>query len=283
MLASKVNSALRLLSDSESSGILPLNEDNTRLLKTRHPQGEEQFSDLLLEGPEALFGSYAYEAVDGALIQKTAREVKGAAGPSNLDSDGWRRILTSASFGAHSTNLCAALAAMARKLCLVCYCGEDGSLEAFLACKLIPLDKNPGLRPIGVGEVLRRIMGRAVMRTFRRSILESSGGLQLCAGQPGGCEAAVHAMCAIFDDDECDAVLVVDADNAFNRINRKVMLHNICIACQVIASYVINSYNQHARLFVTSGVARQGGLVMLYLPKNLFTKNECKRSSMTWA
>ena len=34
---------------------------------------------------------------------------------------------------------------------------------------------------------------------------------------------------------------------------------------------------------LVSGVATQGGLVMLYLPKILFTKNECKRSSMTWA
>ena len=107
-----------------------------------------------------------------------------------------------------------------------------------------------------MGEVLHRIMGRAVMRTFRRSIFESSGDLQFCAGQRGGCEAAVDAMgtIAISDDDECDAVLLVDADNAFNRINRKVMLHNICIVCPVIASYVINSYNQHARLFVTGGV-----------------------------
>ena len=32
-----------------------------------------------------------------------------------------------------------------------------------------------------------------------------------------------------------------------------------------------------------SGVARREDLVLLYLPKSLFTKSECKRSSMTWA
>ena len=31
------------------------------------------------------------------------------------------------------------------------------SIEAFVACRLIPLDKNPGLRPKGVGEIPCRI------------------------------------------------------------------------------------------------------------------------------
>ena len=41
------------------------------------------------------------------------------------------------------------------------------SLESFIACRLIPLDKRPGLRPIGVGEVLR-IAGKAVMMYFKQ-------------------------------------------------------------------------------------------------------------------
>ena len=39
-----------------------------------------------------------------------------------------------------------------------------------MACTLIPLDKKPGLRPIGVGEVLRRIAGKAVMMLFKNDI-----------------------------------------------------------------------------------------------------------------
>ena len=34
--------------------------------------------------------------------------------------------------------------------------------ESYVACRLIPLNKNPGVRPIGVGEVLRRIIGKAI-------------------------------------------------------------------------------------------------------------------------
>ena len=55
---------------------------------------------------------------------------------------------------------------MAKKLCLKKYYGNDGSLEAFLIYKLIPLDKNPGVKPIGILGL--RILGRTVMRTFKK-------------------------------------------------------------------------------------------------------------------
>ena len=38
-------------------------------------------------------------------------------------------------------------------------------LEAYIACRLIPLDKDPGIRPIGIGQVLRRIIGKSIGRT----------------------------------------------------------------------------------------------------------------------
>ena len=83
------------------------------------------------------------------------------------------------------------------------------------------------------------------MRRFRSEIMDSAGCYQLCGGQRAGCEAAVLAMKEIFDENGCDAVLLVDADNAFNRINRKVMLQNIRITCPIIATYVINCYHQN--------------------------------------
>ena len=147
------------------------------LIKEKHPVGAPKYDHLLLHGREESYEEYAYEEINGALIYKIAREIKVAAGPSNLDANWLHRILTSSLSGDNSQGLCNAVPLMAKKLCSKRYCGNDGSLEALLACKHTPLDKNPGVRPIGIGEVIRRILGRAVVRTFRKNILENAGDL----------------------------------------------------------------------------------------------------------
>ena len=46
------------------------------------------------------------------------------------------------------------------------------------------------MRLIGVGEVPRRIMAKAVMSILKDDVLKAAAPLQVCAGQDGGCEAA---------------------------------------------------------------------------------------------
>ena len=70
-------------------------------------------------------------------------------------------------------------------------------------------------------------------------------------GQDGGCEAAVHAMRSIFHDNDTEAVLLIDATNAFNSINRKAALHNISVLCLSLAQVLINTYRAPVKLFIT--------------------------------
>ena len=51
-----------------------------------------------------------------------------------------------------SSGLCKTIVRIARKLCTVD--DQHESLEAFVACRLIPLDKNPCLHPIGISKIL---------------------------------------------------------------------------------------------------------------------------------
>jgi len=53
------------------------------------------------------------------------------------------------------------------------------------------------------------------------------GTLQTCAGLESGTEAAMHVVRKSFEEDNSECLLLVDADNAFNKLNRKVSLENI--------------------------------------------------------
>ena len=83
----------------------------------------------------------------------------------------------------------------------------------------------------------------------------------MCAGQQAGCEAAVHAINQLFQEDETDGVILVDAANAFNSINRRSLLHNIKTLCPAMAQYIHNCYHRPSRLFLMGGkeIASQEG------------------------
>ena len=253
IISGNINGALRLLENESSAGVLPINPETTKLLQEKHPEAEPKFDEMLLQGPQKLISPVIFYSITPDLIQKIAIRTKGAAGPSLLNADDWRRILGTKLYGTEGVDLCKAIANLAKRLCT-----EDiedpETISALMACRLIPLDKSPGLRPISIGEVLRRIISKSVTFVLKPDMQMAAGGLQLCVGQEGGAEAAIHAMTEIFADNETHGIIQVDANNAFNTINRKVLLHNITIMCPELSIYVNNCYKQPARLFVTGGI-----------------------------
>ena len=109
-----------------------------------------------------------------------------------------------------------ALANIAKKLCVES--DNIDSLEALLASTLVPLDKNPGFGPIGVGEVIRRIIRKVVLHVLKEDITRSVGNLQVCTSHESGCEATIHAMSQIFMEEDSEAVLLIDASHAFSAV-----------------------------------------------------------------
>ena len=91
------------------------------------------------------------------------------------------------------------------------------------------------------------------MKILKQDVIDASGSLQVCAGLKCGSEAAIHAMCKMFEAGENDTVLLIDASNAFNSLNRSAALHNIRILCPTLATFVINTYTEPARLFIIGG------------------------------
>ena len=149
-------------------------------------------------------------------------------------------MLACKSFKQSSTRLCEAIARMTKTLRTQYI--DPTTIEALIASRLIPLDKGEGaVRPIGVGELISRISAKCVMSFAKKDVLDASGSLQLCAGQKSGSEAAIHAMNTLFEADDIDAVLLIDASNTFNSLNRTVALHNIRVLSSIIAAYAINT------------------------------------------
>ena len=151
------------------------------------------------------------------------------------------------SFGGASSTLCATIAATARRMATEYV--DPSTISPLLSGRLIPLDKNPGVQPIGIGKVLRRFLAKAVIRVVRSDIQTAAGCLQVCAGHESGVEAAIHAMSGFCKEEECHGILV-DATNAFNALNRRVMLRNIQVLCPSVSVIVINFYRQPASLYV---------------------------------
>ena len=107
-----------------------------------------------------------------------------------------------------------------------------------------------------VGEIIRRITGKATVSVLKKGFVSSAGSLQVCAGQEAVFEAAIHLymlLDKIFKEESTEAVLLVDAENVFNSIKKKEFLHNISILCPAISTFVTNCYSTPARLFVIGG------------------------------
>ena len=260
MMEGKVRAALKLIAEDNGGGPLRLDsliettdsnitpETVREVLMKKHPPKQAlkpstiSTSDVPTTEPHYIL----FDKIDGQLIRSTALRMDGAAGPSGLDAAAWKRLCTS--FKTASADLCDSLASTARRICS-CYV-DPRRLSSFVACRLIALDKCPGVRPIGIGETVRRIISRTIAVAISDDIQAAAGPLQVCAGHLAGCEAAVHAMRQVFESTETEAVLLVDASNAFNSLNRQAALRNVHRHCPSISKVLINTYREDVQLFI---------------------------------
>ena len=251
MMKGKLREATRLLSD-ESGKVLQLDsyvEDNKcvrDVLRDKHPDAHPLDPSTIASPVDDTFHPVIFEEITGSTILNAALHTEGSAGPSGLDSYAWRRLC--GSFQKVSTDLCEALAKVARRLATSLV--DPELLKPFVACRLVALDKCPGVRPVGIGEVPRRIISKAILAVVRQDVKKAVGSIQLCIGQSQGCEASIQALNEIFAEDSTEAVLLVDASNAFNRLTRKSALRNAMNLCPAIGTILMNTYRLDPYLFI---------------------------------
>jgi hypothetical protein len=98
------------------------------------------------------------------------------------------------------------------------------AFQAALANRLIAMNIFPGVRPTGIGGVWRRLVAKCVLTGAGHSAPTSCGSDQLCAGLRAGTDGTIHGVSTLYneleDSDSESGFPLIDANNAFNEINR---------------------------------------------------------------
>ena len=157
VLRDKRAAAIKPLNKESSPRALSISPEMMEGLKLKHPPSLEIEEDSVLYGPVDFNPRNIFDQIDEIMIYNAAMITKGSAGPSGMDTQLYRRrILCSTNFHAEGKLLREEIATMTGNLQKTSY--HPSLLESFTSCRLVPLDKNPGILPIGIGEVLRPIM-----------------------------------------------------------------------------------------------------------------------------
>ncbi|MGL4351554.1 MAG: reverse transcriptase domain-containing protein [Plesiomonas shigelloides] len=125
----------------------------------------------------------------------------------------------------------------------------------------LALDKFPGVRPIGIGNIERRLIAKCIIAEAGPAATQAAGTYQLAVGLPAGIEGAIHAARQYWEtqaDEPNFGFLQIDAKNAFNELDRTMMLYVTRYLWPKGARYVYNCYKHWSVVLfldTTSGTA----------------------------
>ncbi len=308
----RTKEAMQLLTSTESKGVLDpedidpkTNRKVIEVLRDKHP--ELRTPDLNTTEGRLAFEQYDFLPdavplrVSAETIATSATKLKGSGGPSGTDAVTLKNWLLG--HGKVSFRLRCELAHWTEWLAN--HSPPYAAIRALLNARLIGLDKSPGVRPIAIEEIFRRLMAKTVAILKGDSAAEECGNLNLCTGLSSGTEGSIHAMLKFlaspnqealleknillemgftdeeaqdlesnleevqkeiterlldyeddlnrkenYDENDPEAVLLIDARNAFNELSRFSMLWTVRHLWPAGARFVFNCYRHASTLFV---------------------------------
>uniref|UniRef100_A0A1X7U8J9 Reverse transcriptase domain-containing protein n=1 Tax=Amphimedon queenslandica TaxID=400682 RepID=A0A1X7U8J9_AMPQE len=270
MMQGKIRAAVRWITERSGSGqlaptdeITERNDDGSTIkksvvevLKSKHPDPQPPHTLSLLIVDE--IPHFEDIEITGAVIHKVFFGIQGGAGPGGTDAGHW-----------HDSPIASLSRTMANEFV------TWKLFKAVLANRLIALNKNPGVRPIGNGETLRRIIGKAICYVSRDDVEVRCGTEQLCAGVRMGIEAAFHTVHELFEENANSdwGLLTIDTSNAFNSLNTVALLWNARILWPTAARFIFNTYQGWSALVLRDSSTNlasmegvtQGGPISMFL------------------
>jgi hypothetical protein len=126
--------------------------------------------------------------------------------------------------------------------------------DALSSCRLLamakPIDGQPdGVRPLAVGEVLHRLVARAMILQLRDRFQQRFAPLQYGVATPGGCEV-VAGIRAYIEQEPQSLVLQVDLANAFNEVDCVAMFEELRDHFPELVPFVRCFYAEPSRLLL---------------------------------
>lgn len=112
-------------------------------------------------------------------------------------------------------------------------------------CQEVALDKIPGVLPLGIGDILWRLIVKCVLEAADPQATDACGADKLCASLKLGCERGIYGMSAFWDESsagENHGFLLFDADNGFNAFSCIWMLWTICHKWPAGARFTFTCY-----------------------------------------
>jgi hypothetical protein len=223
-----------------SHGVAPPSPEVTNILRTKHPNGIP-----LQANPSDLIDSFKISSDDIQHALKSFPKGTGC-GRSGLRVNHLLNLI--------SPNIPSFLDKLTAVLNIAASGKAPKDFAPFLAsAPLVPLyKKDQSIRPIAVGEVLRRIISKVALRKAMSRVVDYLCPLQVGVGLSNGAEAIVHAINRYIADPNLHnstVVGMVDYENAFNKMSRQAFYDILLIVAPDLAAWVFYSYGCDALLF----------------------------------
>ena len=181
-------------------------------------------------------------------------------------SETWQKVRSDGPSGWRSSHLKEMLKARCKQSflsALAAFCTRiaNGSFSAecmavITAARLVPIGKpSGGLRPIAVGDVLRRLAGKLLLHVIIAKTTEHLQPEQVGVQVPNAAETAARKVRLWAEDAKPDEVLLqVDMRNAFGTVDRQKMLAEVKSHCPCLFPYAAACY-RNANILLGDGYA----------------------------
>ena len=223
-----------------SAGMAPPTRANIEIMKEKHPQATRpQPPAPQVASPQLSFTSTEVEK----MVKKFRR--RSAPGPSGLRPEHLKVSLQAAP-GRRQRAL--------QSLTSLVNCMTAGGVPEQVAPYLCgarlhgALKKDGGVRPIAVGNLLRRLVGKCCATRVQEKAAALLSPHQVGVGVRNGCEAIVHTVRKALAADPSLWVLQCDFINAFNQADRQTALEEVARSFPEILAWVNTCYGKASNL-----------------------------------